>query len=1154
MYTYKLGGLFITDELYHDDLDVMTFGRKDQNELRHSGIKGQKWGKRRFQNEDGSLTAAGRNRYDVGDPRNGVSAYSDTGGSGGSGVSYFKSPSTSQNSGSSGGSSRITGSTGGSASLQPYARQVSKPSTSTGGTQSVNRSVVNRANAGRKAADNLFSRVGNWATNAANDVGRTATNVYNDASKAVGNAANAAGNWVGNAVKDVGNLLSNEDEKKAAENAQLRAERTLNSAIKNSGEYVPDGKGGEDLYIRDANDAKLVDITEQQAAKAKEKYDNHLATKAQNAVNDAGNFVRDNYNRAREAVNGVASDVGDFASNAYNDASKAVGNAAKDVGNFATNAYNDVSKAVSGAANDVGNWVGNAASDVSKWGAGALDKGRQALEGLFGGAKSAANAAGDWVGNAAKDVGNFANNAYNDASKAVSGAAKDTGNWFGNAFNNTKNWVGNAANDVGNWAGNAYNDVSNTVGNAAKDVGNWVGNAANDVGRTATNVYNDASKAVSGAAKDTGNWFGNAFNNAKNWVGNAANDVSNWAGNAYNDASKAVGNAANAAGNWVGNAAKDVGNWAGNAANDVGRTATNVYNDASQAVGNAARDVGNFAKNAWESPWVNPVEAGKVAGNWIGNAANDVGNWAGNAFNNAKNLVGNAANDVGNFAKNAPQNISDWYTGDKAAREANRYGNVAQNFKLTGDSNLDKAHDKLLNYDKWPETAYDLETGQRMRDKVFNEGLDQRRMAWNQQDIARDYNQKANDAWKRYDTAPRQMLNAAGNWIGNAAKDAANWVGDRANDVGNAVGNAYDSVRDTVNDAATGVRDWYTGEGDKRSADWYRDLSTRDTNWLGTGTNLIENHQAVANESRAMADALRKSGDYEGAKKYEQNAEAYQRAVDQMTSDRNRNLSNADMYDERYNNAPRQVLSNLPSNISNAANAAGNWVGNAAKDVGNTLGNAANNVGNAVGNAARDVGDWASNAASDVRDWGAGALDAGREAFENVFGRSEPPKAEKLDPTPRTFTENVITEQRIPEQRITEQRIPEQRIEEQRTPEQRTYEFGDPDMADIARQYMNQQNSSSSDNAQREQWRKEALSDKPNDVSNEYWEAYKSNGGTRESYDREMNARKNSQNNQNGSASRQDVVGTVDTSRPYHFTYDPVSGQTIVVYDDEKGR
>lgn len=33
------------------------------NELTHWGIKGQKWGVRRFQNKDGSLTNAGKKRY-----------------------------------------------------------------------------------------------------------------------------------------------------------------------------------------------------------------------------------------------------------------------------------------------------------------------------------------------------------------------------------------------------------------------------------------------------------------------------------------------------------------------------------------------------------------------------------------------------------------------------------------------------------------------------------------------------------------------------------------------------------------------------------------------------------------------------------------------------------------------------------------------------------------------------------------------------------------------------------------------------------------------------------------------------------------------------------------------------------------------------------
>lgn len=41
------------------------------SELYHHGILGQKWGVRRYQNDDGSLTAAGKNRYGNGVASNG---------------------------------------------------------------------------------------------------------------------------------------------------------------------------------------------------------------------------------------------------------------------------------------------------------------------------------------------------------------------------------------------------------------------------------------------------------------------------------------------------------------------------------------------------------------------------------------------------------------------------------------------------------------------------------------------------------------------------------------------------------------------------------------------------------------------------------------------------------------------------------------------------------------------------------------------------------------------------------------------------------------------------------------------------------------------------------------------------------------------------
>ena len=57
-YTQK-NRLYNTTKSYNQQL-----GHSD--ELMHYGIKGQKWGIRRFENEDGTLTKAGRDRYEVG--------------------------------------------------------------------------------------------------------------------------------------------------------------------------------------------------------------------------------------------------------------------------------------------------------------------------------------------------------------------------------------------------------------------------------------------------------------------------------------------------------------------------------------------------------------------------------------------------------------------------------------------------------------------------------------------------------------------------------------------------------------------------------------------------------------------------------------------------------------------------------------------------------------------------------------------------------------------------------------------------------------------------------------------------------------------------------------------------------------------------------
>ena len=637
-------------------------------------------------------------------------------------------------------------------------------------------------------------------------------------------------------------------------------------------------------------------------------------------------------------------------------------------------------------------------------------------------------------------------------------------------------------------------------------------------------------------------------------VGDAINSFANTVSNAVNRVGQAARSSSNSGGSTV-------------SATSGGRTGGGSFNKASavnkqsfatsnrpvvnrQSVANSA----NKGRSAADSLFSKVSGAANAVGNWGKQAGKDIGNTATNAYNGVKQGVNAAANWVGNTAKGVASDIQGLANTPEARNAANGINSAIDAVSEFAKPGVDAVGNAAKTAGNW--------IGDRAGDVA---------------------------------DAVKPGINA----VGKAVTTAGNWVGDRAGDVAGAAKNA-----------AGAVSDWFTGNKDKRDAEMYNRQAENLKTFAGTDTNIVDYQQANADANRNYANMLGytrpRAGDVadplgRDQQWYNNLADDWQRAADYNRMRIDNVQSRANAAQERYDNAPRQV-------ISNAANDVGNWASNAAKDVGNFATNAYNGATQGVRNAANDVGNWASNAAkgagnwigdraSDVANWGSGAFNSGKQALQNLFGgRDSSPQSSNA------LAENRVTGQRIPEQRITEQRIPEQKPTVNGSNNVQTWDngnintwdnvqtFGDPDMVNAIKLlndngFFNRGSSSSSsvdlsdkpagvsdeywrdykfNGGTRSEWNNRQnssqngssgvdLSDKPAGVSNEYWQEYKSYGGTRDSWEQQRGASQNS-SPRSDFQSQQPASKQVDTSRPYHFEFDSNSGQTVVVYDDDKRR
>lgn len=299
-------------------------------------------------------------------------------------------------------------------------------------------------------------------------------------------------------------------------------------------------------------------------------------------------------------------------------------------------------------------------------------------------------------------------------------------------------------------------------------------------------------------------------------------------------------------------------------------------------------------------------------GGWFAQAGKDIGDTVVGAWNTASGAVSDAANWVGDRLREGGEwalasmgDVGEWI-GDRA-NDLNTWWN-GQDVEVNDNGRTRQAH----------------QTGAREAIEDW----------WNGRDTV---NYEDGRYRRTHEAGAREnignALNAAGQWIGNAAGDVGRTVGNAANAAGQWVGNAAGDVGRTVGNAANGLADNVLGS--------YQIVGT-DAN----GNPIYGNQRQGGLVNRTINSAN----------------QAMQDARNFVTGVEPGSREAAPYFDLRTGQWVDPVQPSLGTRIGNAANDAWNGVTGAVNDagqwVGNTAANAWNGVTGAVNNAGQAIDQW----------------------------------------------------------------------------------------------------------------------------------------------------------------------------------------------------